>query len=192
MPPLFRESGGGEAGDRLRWLAEGEVAHGDLEEQFLTLSRTPLEADMSTVEDVDLAALVDGGPYRWLIVHERGYYLVDPYEGGVLYRDAIRRIGERINSTPIEVYEHGLNIQEDTHLTRDVAPAWIPMAGKDVSVPLDQVPRRMMMAIFDLEPWRETLGDIEIPTLQPAQPPQPGDGSPGAAPPMPAPPSGTP
>lgn len=192
VPPLFRQSGGGEAGDRLRWLAEGEVAHGNLEEQFLTLSRTPLEADMSAVEDVDLAALVDGGPYRWLIVHERGYYLVDPYEGGVLYRDAIRRIGERINATPTEVYEHGLDIQEDTHLTRDVAPAWIPMAGKDVSVPLDQVPRRMMMAIFDLDPWRESIGDIEIPTRQPDQPPQPGDGSPGAPPPMPTPPSGTP
>ncbi len=110
----------------------------------------------------------------------------------MLYRDAIRRIGQRINTTPTEVYEYGLDIQEDTHLTRDVAPAWIPMAGKDVSVPLDQIPRRMMMAVFDLQPWRETLGDIEIPTRQPEQPPQPGDGTPGSAPPEPPPQPGTP
>ena len=81
-----------------------------------------------------------GGSYRWLNVHERGYYLLDPHEGGVLYRDAIRRIGERLGLVPTELYEHGLGIAEDTHLTRDVAPAWIPMAGKDVSVPLDQIP----------------------------------------------------
>jgi hypothetical protein len=98
---------------------------------------------------------MDKGDYRWLIVHERGYYLVDPHEGGVLYRDAVRRIGERLQLSPLERYEHGLDVQEDTHLLRDVAPAWIPMAGKDASVPLDQVPRRMMMAVFDLQKWAQ-------------------------------------
>lgn len=183
VPPVLREEGGGEAGDRLRWLAEEEVELGDLGEQLLTLSRTPLESDFQAVKDVDLAFLMDRGPYRWLIVHERGYYLVDPHEGGVLYRDAIRRVGERLNLSPVEVYEHGLNVAEDAHLTREVAPAWIPMAGKDVSVPLDQIPRRMMMAIFDLNPWREAVGDIEFPELTPVVPPQPGDGKSSLPPP---------
>ena len=188
VPPLFRREGGGEAGDRLRWLAEGEVSHGSLEEELLTLSRDPLSSDLARVDDLDMAALMKGGSYRWLIVHERGYYLVDPHEGGVLYRDAIRRISERFELTATEVYEHGLGIQEDTHLTREVAPAWIPMAGKDVSVPLDQIPRRMMMAIFDLAPWRDRLGDIEIPVEENATPPQPGENRPGAAPAQPDPP----
>jgi len=183
VPPLLRKEGGGEAGDRLRWLAEGEVDHGLLSDQFLSLSRTPLETDFQAVQDVDLASLVDGGPYRWLIVHERGYYLVDPHGGGVLYRDAIRRVGERLNLSPVEVYEYGLDVAEDAHLTREVAPAWIPMAGKDVSVPLDQIPRRMMMAIFDLRPWREAVGDIEFPEAKPEAPPQPGDGKPNLPPP---------
>lgn len=192
VPPMFRTSGGGEAGDRMRWLAEGEVEHGALEEQFLVLSREPLEADLGLVDDLDLAMLMEGGSYRWLLVHERGYYLLDPHEGGVLYRDALRRIGERLDLEPVEMYEHGLGIAEDTHLTRDVAPAWIPMAGKDVSVPLDQIPRRMMMAVFDLNPWRTSLGDIELPTLQPEMPPMPGQGQPGSAPPQPSPPPAQP
>ena len=192
VPPMFRREGGGEAGDRLRWLAEGEVSHGALEEQLLTLSRDPLGSDLSVVEDVELAGLMDGGEYRWLIVHERGYYLVDPHEGGVLYRDALRRLSERLDLEPVEVYEHGLGIQEDTHLTREVAPAWIPMAGKDVSVPLDQIPRRMMMAIYDLAPWRDRIGPIEIPEEENLTPPQPGEDRPGAAPPQPEPPANQP
>jgi hypothetical protein len=83
----------------------------------------------------------------------------------VLYRDAVRRLGERLQLTPLERYEHGLGVAEDTHLLRDVAPAWIPMAGKDASVPLDQVPRRMMMAIFDLKQWELAPGAAEdVPT----------------------------
>ena len=192
VPPLLRKEGGGEAGDRLRWLAEGEVEHGLLSDQLLSLSRTPLETDFQAVADVDLARLIDGGPYRWLIVHERGYYLVDPHEGGVLYRDALRRIGERLDLSPMEVYEYGLDVADDAHLTREVAPAWIPMAGKDVSVPLDQIPRRMMMAIFDLSPWREALGDIEFPEVTPEVPPQPGDGKPNLPPPPQDPPTESP
>jgi hypothetical protein len=192
VPPLLRKEGGGEAGDRLRWLAEGEVEHGLLGDQLMSLSRTPLETDFQAVQDVDLASLVDGGPYRWMIVHERGYYLVDPHEGGVLYRDAIRRVGERLNLSPVEVYEYGLDVAEDTHLTREVAPAWIPMAGKDVSVPLDQIPRRMMMAIFDLSPWREAIGDIELPALKPETPLKPGDGKPNLPPPPQGPPPESP
>ena len=188
VPPLFRQSGGGEAGDLMRWLAEGEVPHPAFEEQLLVLSREPLSADLTGVPDVEVAALMAGGDYRWLLVHERGYYLLDPHEGGVLYRDALRRIGERFDLEPVEFYEHGLGVAEDQHLTREVAPAWIPMAGKDVSVPLDQIPRRMMMAVFDLAPWRETLGDIELPSLRPDMPPQPGDGQPGSPPPQPTPP----
>jgi hypothetical protein len=185
VPPMFRTEGGGDPGRRLRWLAEGEPAHGELENLLLTLSRDPLEADLGLMEDREMAALMDGADYRWLVVHERGYYLIGPQEGGVLYRDAVRRIGERLNLEPKEVYEHGLGVAEDEHLTRAVVPAWIPMAGKDVSVPLDQIPRRMMMAIFDLQPWREQAGEFEPLENTPPKPPQPGEDFPGAAPPQP-------
>ena len=155
VPPLLRRSGGGAVGKRLRWLASAEPTHGTLGELLLSLSRDPVQTDLGAMDPADLSRLMDKGDYRWLIVHERGYYLVDPHEGGVLYRDAVRRLSERLGLTPLERYEHGLDVQEDTHLLRDVAPAWIPMAGKDVSVPLDQVPRRMMMAVFDLSVWFE-------------------------------------
>jgi len=160
IPPLFRRAGGGEAGERMRWLAAPEPQHGELEELFVALSRDPLGVDLYGLADADLIRLMDEGEYRWLNVHERGYFLVDPHEGDVLYRDAVRRLGERLEITPVEIYEHGLGVRHDTHLLRDVAPAWIPMAGKDVSVPLDQTPRRQMMAIFDLSVWRARQGDV--------------------------------
>jgi len=163
VPPLFRQSGGGDAGERMRWLAEPEPAHGALEDLFLALSRDPLGVDLNNMVDADLKRLMDEGGYRWLNVHERGYFLVDPHEGEVLYRDAVRRLGERLDLTPVEIYEHGLGIRADTHLERDVAPAWIPMAGKDVSVPLDQVARRQMMAIFDLSGWRARQDSVVSP-----------------------------
>jgi hypothetical protein len=187
VPPIFRSEGGGPAGDRMRWLAEGEVEHGALEDAFLILSRDPLSAVLGEVSDVEVATLMEGGGYRWLIVHERGYYLLDPHEGGVLYRDAMRRIGERLGLEAVELYEHGLDVAEDTHLTRDVAPAWIPMPGKDVSVPLDQTARRMMMAVFDLSVWRAAHPDLEIPEIVSSQPPMPGEGLPGSQPPPPPP-----
>ncbi len=165
VPPMFRRAGGGEAGERLRWLASAEPVHGTLGDLLLSLSRSPMDTDLGAMDPDDLARLMDKGDYRWLIIHERGYYLVDPYEGGVLYRDAVRRVTERLRLRPLERYEHGLGVQEDTHLLRDVAPAWIPMAGKDVSVPLDQVPRRMMMAIFDLNQWMGARAPAEAPTL---------------------------
>jgi hypothetical protein len=157
VPPLFRRGGGGVFGERLRWMAAPEPQHGTLGDLFMGLSRDPLNVDLVNLEDGDLIKLIDDGAYRWLNVHERGYLLVDPHEGDVLYRDAVRRLGERLDLTPIEVYEHGLGVQEDTHLVRDVAPAWIPMAGKDVSVPLDQTHRRQMMAVFDLAQWRARI-----------------------------------
>ena len=36
VPPMFRREGGGEAGSRMRWLAEEEVSHGPLQEELLT------------------------------------------------------------------------------------------------------------------------------------------------------------
>ena len=193
VPPMLRHEGGGEAGDRIRWLASGEPEHGELEDLFLALSRDPVSTPFSEMADLDLALLMDGADYRWVVVHERGYYLLDPHEGGVLYRDAVRRIGERVDLEPLEVYEHGLGVAEDTHLTRDVAPTWIPMPGKEVSVPLDQIPRRMMMAIFDLAPWRDSIGEIELPEIPTDErPPQPGEDRAGAAPPQPEPASAIP
>ena len=167
VPPLLRRAGGGDVGNRLRWLASAEPGHGTLGELLLSLSRDPVGTDLGAMDPDDLSRLMDKGDYRWLIVHERGYYLVDPHEGGVLYRDAVRRIGERLQLSPLERYEHGLDVQEDTHLLRDVAPAWIPMAGKDASVPLDQVPRRMMMAVFDLQKWAQAQAALEQGTAAP-------------------------
>jgi hypothetical protein len=41
------------------------------------------------------------------------------------------------------------------------------MAGKDASVPLDQVPRRMMMAVFDLQKWAQARAVLEQGTPAP-------------------------
>ena len=53
------------------------------------------------VPDVEVAALMSGGDYRWLLVHERGYYLSTPTRGAYCI-DALRRIGERFDLEPAE------------------------------------------------------------------------------------------
>ena len=92
-------------GKRMRWLAKEPPRKDKMEELFRTLSRNPEEADIASLSEDGLLGLMESGSYRWLVLHERGYYLVNPNEGDVLYRDVVRKMEERLGIESKEIVE---------------------------------------------------------------------------------------
>jgi len=154
LPPSLRVEGGGPTGERLRWLARPEPAPDDAEAFLLELSRAPLDTDPAALEDAALEALVERGDYRWLVIHERGYYLVDPEQGGTLYRHALRLMTERLDLQPRQLAEHESFEWPGKTRHFPVGPAWVPWASREVHLPTPQLPSRFFMAVFDLHAWK--------------------------------------
>ncbi len=155
IPPDFRTDGGGEAGARLRYLAEQRSAGAMAAGMMLRLSKTPQEVDPSDVEDVAMAWLFLAGGYRHLVVHERGYYLVDPYQGPALYQDVVRKLENRLGLEAVEVIEHQWTDYPGNPYDVPNGPVYIPWASHEVQLPDQEMPSRYYMAIFDLAPFLE-------------------------------------
>ncbi len=153
IPPAFREEGGGEAGARLRYLAEQHTVGGQAAGMMLRLSRTPQEVDPDEVDDVAMAWLMLAGNYRYLVVHERGYYLVDPMQGPALYQDVVRKLTRRLGLEPEEVVEHEWFDYPGNPYNVPDGPVYIPWSSHEVQLPDLERPRRYYMAIFDLQPF---------------------------------------
>jgi hypothetical protein len=155
VPPWIRRTGGGDVGKRLRWLASAEPRRDPTEEIFRKLSSDPLAADLNALVDADFDRLLSSGDYRWLVVHERGYYLVDPSQGNILYRDVVRRISERLGIQPEQHTEQAAFEWPGKRRHFPVGPAWIPWASQEVSLPTPDLPSRYFMAVFDLAERRQ-------------------------------------
>ena len=153
IPPWIRHSGGGVVGKRLRWLAKSEPRGDKLENFFRDMSRDPISLDWSDFSPDALTLLMDYGDYRWLIIHQRGYYLVDPNQGDVLYRDVVRNLGEILDIQPIKIVEQAAFEWPGKTEQFPVGPAWIPWASQEVQKPVQDMPRQYEMAVFDLSQW---------------------------------------
>ena len=153
IPPWIRNSGGGLIGKRMRWLAKSEPNGDKMEELFRDLSREPLAANIDELSETGLKTLMDYGDYRWLIVHQRGYFLLDPNQGDVLYRDIVRRLEERLEVPPERIIEQEAFEWPGKREQYPVGPAWIPWASQEVQKRVEDMPQRYEMAIFDLANW---------------------------------------
>ena len=72
----------------MRWLAKTDPTSGNLKNIPEELTRNSTAADLNGFMNEDLTNLMDQGNYRWLILHQRGYYLTEPDR-------AIGRVGPR-------------------------------------------------------------------------------------------------
>ncbi|MFT4979813.1 MAG: hypothetical protein ACI8S6_005725 [Myxococcota bacterium] len=168
IPPWMRRVGGGDIGRRLRWLASAEPKSDPSLDVFRELSDNPLAADLSLWADADLDQLLVSGDYRYLVVHERGYYLSDPQQGGILYRDAVRKLGERLGVEPLEQVEVAAFDWPGKRRHFPSGPALVPWASQEVSLPTPDMPSRYFMAVFD-------LGDRRLPEETPEIPEDPAE-----------------
>ena len=155
IPPELRTKGGGPPAQRLRWLAKAEPRNDPAEEAFTQLSRDPMVAEdlLSKLNDDALAKVVKNGDYRYLIVHERGYMLLDPPGGSALYRHVVRLLTDRLGVQPEEVTELKAFDWPGRANQFPEGPAWIPWASREVQLPTERMPQHYFMSIFDLTQW---------------------------------------
>jgi len=168
IPPAFRDEGGGPDGARLRYLAEQHTVGGQAAGMLLRLSRGPQEVDPDEVDDVALAWLMLAGNYRYLVVHERGYYLVDALQGAALYQDVVRKLTRRLGIEPDQVIEHEWFDYPGNPYDVPDGPVYIPWSSHEVQLPDLERPSRYYMAVFDLAPFLKAY-DGPPPPVAPKQ-----------------------
>ena len=119
----------------------------------MELSRDPEEAPIEAIDLGDFGRLVVAGNYRHLVLHERGFYLVNAQRGALLYNDALRRMSLALGVLPVEVIE--LQFLDYPGNPYDKAgggrPVRVPWSSYEVEMPDRQMPDRFFMAVFDLE-----------------------------------------
>ena len=152
VPPLLLDSGGDLAGDRLRYLAQQEPGGMPGIQVLETLSQNPSEVPLDSIERKALAAVAKAGNYRHMVVHERGYFLVDPFNGPVLYRDAVRRLAAGLGLEPEEVVEHTWVDYPGNQYKVPDGPVYVPWTAEEIHLPDQQMPQKLYMTIFDLGP----------------------------------------
>ena len=157
IPPWIRYSGGGLIGKRMRWLAKSEPRGDQLEDWFRDISRQPLETEWAGFSKEALTLLMEYNQYRWLIIHQRGYYLSDPNQGDILYRDVVRNFEETLGVTATKMIEQKAFEWPGKTEQFPVGPAWIPWASQEVQKPVQDMPRQYEMAIFDLNAWSKEV-----------------------------------
>jgi hypothetical protein len=151
IPPALRaERSGGATGERLRFLARPDVVSGPIPDIWQGMSRDPENTDIAALNASDLAAWAKSGSYTRVIVHERGYFLVDPSRGTTLYLAAVRRIADAIGATAVEVVE--LTKGDPTHpeVGVPVAGDLVPWTSQPAEMPPERAPAKYRMAIIDI------------------------------------------
>lgn len=153
VPPPLREDGvGGDAGERMRYLARQDIYGRASGELLMALSRDPLSADLDTLDLQDLTYLLVSSNYRYLVVHERGYYLVDPRKGPLYYRDVVRRLEAKLGVTAREIEEIAWFDYPGNEYEVPNGPVYVPWSSHEVALPDQEMPNRYFMAVFDLGP----------------------------------------
>jgi hypothetical protein len=183
VPPLLLDSGGAEPGDRLRYLAQQEPGGLDADVVLDQLSHSPAGVPIEEITPAAMRELALAGDYRHIVVHERGYYLVDPFDGPVLYRDAVRRLAGGLGLEPTEVVEHQWVDYPGNQYKVPGGPVYVPWSAEEINLPDRQMPRKLYMAILDLEPLLSPEEPQEATLERPPEPAgEPGDRNPESAP----------
>ncbi len=169
-PSLRREGSGGDAGARLRFQGRTDLVQGPVPTVWETLSRDPHNADLSALTRESFLAWAKGGEYRRVIVHERGYFLVNPTLGTTLYLSAVRRLGEALGVAPVEHVELTKGDPAAPVFGVPVAGDLVPWTSQPAEMPPERAPARYRMAVFELvdEPAAEGAPDalpLDAPAL---------------------------
>jgi len=150
VPPWVQDGGGGEAGERLRYLVEPLPPTFPGNDTLEQLSFDPAEVAPERLSADALGPLIRRGKYRYLLVHERGYYLVDPQRGAVMYEDAVRRLSSALEIEPQQVLEHAWADYPGNEYDVPDGPVYVPWSAEEIRLPDREMPSRLYMAIFDL------------------------------------------
>ena len=103
--------------------------------------------------------LMESGSYRWLVLHERDTIWSIPTREMFCIAMWFVKLRSGWNESKEIVEQQALIGQETRHFP--VGPAWIPWASQEVQKPIQDMPDRYFMAIFDLYEWKDAKESIE-------------------------------
>ncbi|MDP2314223.1 MAG: hypothetical protein Q8P41_15070 [Pseudomonadota bacterium] len=171
VPPTLRPQGaGGLIGERLRFWARADVVSGPVPDVWQLVSRDPENTDLTVLGTDALTTWAKTGAYNRVIVHERGYFLVDPTRGTTLYLAAVRRLGAALGVTPVESVELAKGDPANPEFGVPIVGDLVPWTSQPAELTPERAPARFRMAILDLS----TAAAPPAPTASPAPPPDPG------------------
>ena len=127
----------------------------------------------------DLERLREAGNYRYIVVHERGFYLLRSGEGATLYRGVVRRLEQVLGIQATETVEQEAFDWPGKARSFPAGLAWVPWGSQEVQLPAEEMPSRYLMAVFDLAQLKVT---VEEAAPAPAEA-EPGSDTQGEAPP---------
>lgn len=178
VPPALRPvNAGGEAGARLRYQARQDATTGPVPDALGALSRDAHDADLSALTLESLLVFAKTNNYRRVIMHERGYYLVDPRRGGELYQAATRRLTSAISLPGTEYDELKRGDPTNPQLGVPIVGDLVPWSSQPMDLPPDKAPAVYHMTVWELPDPGADLTDRDI---APASSAAPGSGAPGS------------
>ena len=149
VPPLLRAEGaGGEYGERLRFQARGDVVTGRVPDMLQQLSRTPDTADLSLMSTPDFTSWAAQNRYQRLIIHERGYYLVDSMRGPMLYQLAVEGVTAALGVTPQTMEELRQGDPANPVLGVPIVGDLVPWSSQPADLAPERAPAAYRMAVF--------------------------------------------
>jgi hypothetical protein len=160
VPPILRQAHGGEAGARLRHLAAQDGYSPIFDAALATLSEDPFANALDEVSDDELDLALAAGGYRHVVVHERGYFLVDPQRGSALYQAAVDRLATRLGTQPTEETDVAWFDYPGNRM-QGQRPARASWTASRIALHDDALPSSFRMSIFDVSDRVEGyVGDI--------------------------------
>ncbi len=141
---------GGVHGERLRYLARPDVVSGDVPRAFADLSTVPGTADLTNFTPETLARWAKSANYRRIIVHERGYFLVDPQRGSRLYSLAVERIASALGLSAAEHAELRKGDPANPEFGVPFVGDLVPWTSQPADLPPERTPDAFRMAVFEL------------------------------------------
>jgi hypothetical protein len=148
-PSLRREGTGGEVGAQLRYQARSDVVNGPIPDIWQAISRDPEGADLSALNAEALLAWAKAGKYKRMIIHERGYFLVDPARGTTLYLAAVRRLAGALGVTADEHVELSKGDPTARLFGVPIVGDLVPWTSQPAELPPERAPARYRMAVID-------------------------------------------
>lgn len=162
VPPALRPEGaGGEYGAQLRYQARADSVTGPVPDTLMAVSRIPDTADISVLGTDAFVKWARTNRYTQLIVHERGYYLVDPARGGELYDVAVRRLGEVLATEASQHEELRKGDPANPQLGVPIVGDLVPWTSQPADLPPERAPAVYRMAVFDLPQVRAAIAEVE-------------------------------
>lgn len=151
IPPFLRaKDSGGSAGERLRYLAQPDVVAGAVPRAFDELSRHAMTADASALTVESFNRWGKSGRYRRIILHERGYYLVDPNAGARLYAAAVQKVATQLGVDAVEVEELTKGDPANPEVGVPISGDLVPWTSQPADLPEERAPAVFHMAVFEV------------------------------------------